>query len=433
MRVAVVGTGIAGMTSAWLLHRLHDVTVFEANAQIGGHTHTADVEVGGQRYAVDTGFIVFNERTYPNFIALLAALGVASQPSDMSFSVTCARSGLEYNPQGLGGLFAQPSNALRPGYYRLLFEIVRFMRAAKAFLKSGDPSLTLGQFVRANQFSADFRASFLIPMLAAIWSADPASVMAYPAVHFLRFFQNHGLLDLTGSNTWRVVQGGSSRYAEKLIAPYAHQIRLSTPVTAVWRDDHGVWLKAKDRAPSHFDQVILAVHSDAALAMLAHATPRERAILSAIPYQDNDVVLHTDASLLPRARRAWASWNYHVPDAPAPRATVTYHMNRLQSLEAPVDFCVSLNGTDRIDPAQILRRFTYRHPVFSPAGLAAQQRHGEISGVGGLHFCGAYWGYGFHEDGVVSALRVCAQLSRGIANAELPLLGAGAAPALQAG
>lgn len=421
------------MTAAWLLHRDHDLTVFEANSRLGGHTHTVDVVAGGEHYAVDTGFIVFNEWTYPNFIALLDALGVASQPSDMSFSVSCARTGLEYNPQGLGGLFAQPGNALRPGYYRLLGQIVRFMWEAKSFLRTGDPSVSLQAFLQSRGFKDHFRNAFLIPMLSAIWSADPSNVMAYPAVHFLRFFENHGLLNLVNTPTWRVVQGGSSRYLEKLTAPYADRVRLAAPVSAVWRDDHGVWLKPQDGAPEHYDHVILAVHSDEALAMLAQATPAERAILGAIPYQENDVVLHTDASLLPRARRAWASWNYHVPDTPAPLATVTYHMNRLQGLQAPVEFCVTLNGTDRIDPALILRRFSYWHPVFSAEGLAAQRRHAEISGVGGLHFCGAYWGYGFHEDGVNSALTVGAHFGKGIANAKLPLSGACAAPALQAG
>lgn len=433
MRIAVVGTGIAGMTAAWLLHRDHEITVFEANARIGGHTHTVDVLSGGAHFAVDTGFIVFNEWTYPNFIALLTQLGVPSQASDMSFSVSCARTGLEYNPQMLAGLFAQPRNAVRPSFYRMLGQIVRFMRQAKAFLRDGDPAISLEEFLDARHFGTDFREHFLIPMLSAIWSADPNNVMAYPAQHFLQFFANHGLLNLVQTPTWRVIQGGSSRYAERLTAPYADRIRLSTPVSAVWRGERGVWLKPKDGVPEHYDHVILAVHSDEALAMLPHATASEHAILGAIPYQANDVVLHTDASLLPKARRAWASWNYHVAQGVRPNATVTYHMNRLQGLKAPVEFCVTLNGTERIDPALILRRFTYRHPMFSSAGMAAQRRHAEISGVDGLHFCGAYWGYGFHEDGVNSALAVCKHFGKGIAHAQLPVHGTRAAPALHAG
>lgn len=433
MRIAVVGTGIAGMTAARLLHPGNDLTVFESEPRVGGHTHTVDVVIGGTRHAVDTGFIVHNDRTYPNFIALLRCLGVETRPSDMSFSVSCGRTGLEYNPRSLDALFAQRRNVVSPRFHRLLAQIVRFTRQARSFLREGDPAISLSAFLDARGFGGEFRALFLVPMLSAIWSADPANVPAYPAAHFLRFFENHGLLNLTGGPTWRVIAGGSARYAEALTAPYADRIRLATPVEAVWREGGAVWLRPAGGAPERYDRVVIAAHSDTALRLLAEPTRAERAVLGAIPYQRNEVTLHTDTRLLPRARRAWASWNYHVPADARAAATVTYHMNRLQGLEAPVEFCVSLNSADRIAPEQVLRRFEYWHPVFSPAAIAAQSRHGEISGEGGIHYCGAYWGYGFHEDGVNSALAVARQFDRGLDDAKLPLPGTRAASALHAG
>lgn len=433
MRVAVIGSGIAGMTAARLLHPGNDLTLFECEPRIGGHTHTVNVVAGGTRYAVDTGFIVHNDHTYPNFIQLLKRIGVPTQASDMSFSVSCARTGLEYNPQSLSALFAQRRNLVNPAFHRLVAQIVRFTRQARVFLRDGDPSLSLDDFLARHAFGPRFKNLFLVPMLSAIWSADPANVMAYPAVHFLRFFENHGLLNLSGGPTWRVITGGSARYAEALTRPYADRIRLATPVEAAWREADGVMLRPLGGAPERYDHVVLAVHSDTALRMLASPTRAERHVLGAIPYQRNEVTLHTDTRLLPRARRAWASWNYHVPAAPRAEATVTYHMNRLQGIDAPVDFCVSLNSGDRIDPEKVLRRFEYWHPMFSPEAIAAQTRHAEISGQGGIHFCGAYWGYGFHEDGVNSALAVARHFNRGLDDAKLPLPGARATSALHAG
>jgi predicted NAD/FAD-binding protein len=338
-------------------------------------------------------------------------------------------------------LFAQRRNVVRPGFFRLVAEILRFFRAGQRFLAAspGDEE-SLAAFLDRHGFSLALRRYYLAPMLAAIWSADPARVFDFPARHFLAFFQNHGLLQATGGPTWRVVDGGSARYVEKLTAGFRQAIRTDAPVEAVWRDQGGVWVKTPGGVPEAYDQVIIAAHSDEALDMLASPTRAEREVLGAIPYQRNEVVLHTDTRLLPRTRRAWASWNVRVPEDARGAVSMTYDMNRLQGIhDAPETFCVTLNDTGAIDPRRVLRTFEYSHPVFSRESVAAQARHHEISG-GGIHFCGAYWGYGFHEDGVVSALRVCDAIramaggtpERETVHAQWPLCGAGASPALQA-
>ena len=408
MRIAIVGTGISGMTAAWLLHSQHDITVFEANDYVGGHTHTVPVTLGERSYAVDTGFIVYNDWTYPNFIRLMETLGVASRPTEMSFSVTCEQSGIEYAGTSLSTLFAQRRNLLNPTHWRMLYDIARFFREAKSGLASESLQGSLGELLAIGGYGAAFRDRYLAPMLAAIWSADPEDVLDFPAHTFLAFFNNHGLLNYYHRPQWRVIQGGSSAYIEKITAPYADRIRISCPVTAIRRDEDGVTLYSNSHEEERFDQVVLALHSDQALALLQDPSDAEREILGAIPYQRNDVVLHTDDSLLPRSRRAWASWNYRIPDDEAQqRATLTYNMNLLQGIEAPETFCVTLNQRERIRPESILGAFVYDHPCYSEAAVKAQQRHGEISGIQhGIHYCGAYWGYGFHEDGVNSALRV---------------------------
>lgn len=414
MKLAIVGTGIAGMTAAHLLHGEHDLTIYEAGEYIGGHTNTVEVEREGMTYAVDTGFIVFNDWTYPNFIGLLDRLGVASQPSDMSFSVRCEETGLEYNGTSLNRLFAQRRNLLRPSFYRMIRDILRFNRESVGLLNEPGPGLSLGAYLEQNRYSPPFIRNYIVPMAGAIWSAGPSTIWRYPARYLVQFFKNHGMLSVDARPTWRVITGGSQRYVEKLVRPFRERIRLRSPVEAIIRDSHGVEVRSHDRAgASHtarFDGVVLACHSDQALALLADPSPLERDILGAIRYQANEAILHTDRSLLPRRRRAWAAWNYHLLPTPADRVLVTYHMNTLQRLRASCDFCVTLNRSDAIDPAQVLKRITYHHPVFTPEAIAAQQRHREINGQRRTWYCGAYWGFGFHEDGVKSAMMACESL-----------------------
>ncbi len=419
MRVAVVGTGISGLVAARVLAARHDLAVFEANDYVGGHTHTQDVEVEGQQYVVDTGFIVFNQRAYPNFIALLKALGVASQATSMSFSVRDDRVrsantrgivGLEYGGETLGGVFAQPSNALRPRFWRLLRDILRFGREYHELLNPGsdsaaiDESTGLADYLRARRYSPQFIEQYARPIGASIWSAAPEMMNHFPARHFVRFFNHHGVLDVRNAPQWRFITGGSRRYVQALISPFQARIRLTTKVQRVTRHPDHVQLTLANGAEERFDHVVLATHSDQALAMLSAPTQAEREVLGAIPYQLNDVTLHTDASLMPRSRRAWASWNYLVPAAAQERVAVTYWMNLLQAIPCPMPLLVSLNCEERIDPRKILKRLRYHHPVYTPQTIAAQARHAEISGADRVHYCGAYWKYGFHEDGVDSAL-----------------------------
>lgn len=409
MRIAVVGSGVAGLVSAHVLSRVHDVTVFEANARVGGHTNTRRVERFGRVYAVDTGFIVFNERTYPGFIRLLDRLGVASQPTAMSFSVRDERDGLEYNGTDLNRLFAQRRNLLRPSFLRMVADIRRFYQDAPRLLEGDDDALTLGRYLTDGAYSRAFVEQHVIPMGAAVWSADPKRMLEFPARYLVQFFANHGFLRVGDRPTWRVVSGGSQAYLAPLTRSFAARIRLGCPVREVVRQAGGVRVTAAAGVTHTFDAVVLAAHSDDALRVLADPSPAERAILGSIPYQRNEVVLHHDARLLPRCRRAWAAWNYHVlPDARA-AATVTYNMNILQGIVSPEPFCVTLNRAAAIDPAKVIERFVYDHPVYTPAGVAAQRRWHEISGVNRTYFCGAYWGYGFHEDGVQSGLAVARQ------------------------
>jgi uncharacterized protein len=410
MKIAIVGTGISGMVAAYLLHRDHEITVFEAADYIGGHTNTIDVQMNGQTYAVDTGFIVFNDWTYPNFIALLKKLGVETQASNMSFSVKCEQTGLEYNGTSMNTLFAQRRNLLRPSFYRMIRDILRFNRESVGLLSQPEPGPSLGAYLKANRYSMEFIDHYIVPMGAAIWSADHGTMWGFPARYLVQFFKNHGMLSVNDRPTWRVIKGGSQRYMERLIAPFRDRIQLSAAVESVVRHSDSVEIRLTQGGVGRtmrFDHVIIAAHSDQALSMLADPSPTEREILGAIPYQDNEAVLHTDASLLPRRKLARAAWNYHLlPNQPV-RAVVTYHMNRLQRLSAPHEFCVTLNHTDAIDPAKVLRRITYHHPVYSPEAVVAQRRHGEVNGVNRTSYCGAYWGFGFHEDGVKSALAVC--------------------------
>lgn len=418
MKIAIVGTGIAGNVAAYHLNRDHDITVFEANHYVGGHTNTStiDDDAAGP-LAIDTGFIVFNDRTYPNFVNLLDELGVESIASEMSFSVRADQPHLEYNGSHLNGLFAQRTNLLRPSFIRLIRDILRFNKRAPELLDR-DASPTLGEFLRSGNYSPQFIDRYLIPMGAAIWSAEPHMMFGMPARFFVRFFVNHGLLSLKDRPTWRVIRGGSREYVNKLIAGHRHAIRLNTPVESITRRANRVLLKARGSKMESFDRVVLACHSNQALAMLADPTPAEREILGAIVYQQNEAVLHTDVSLMPRRPQAWASWNYHIPAAATGRATLTYHMNRLQRLDCRQQYFVTLNSERLIRPETILRKVLYDHPVFTDKAVRAQQRKHEIDGPKGTYFCGAYWRNGFHEDGVVSAMDAVARLNESESDAK---------------
>jgi uncharacterized protein len=396
---------VSGLTVAYLLHREHDITVFEAGREAGGHANTVRIDTADETHQLDTGFLVFNDRNYPNFERLLRRLAVPGQASEMSFSVSDLRGGFEYSSRTLNGLFANRRHVVSGRFYRMIAEVPRFQRAARELLDRNDESQSFREWLASERFSGGFVDRLIVPQAAAVWSLDPGQLWSFPALFLARFFENHGMLSLLGRPKWRTISGGSARYVEALTAGFRDRVRLRTRVDAVTRAGDHVEVKAAGIQAERFDHVVIATHADQSLAMLTDATGPEREILGAIPFQRNEVVLHTDRRLLPRRRRAWASWNYHVVEEPRARATVTYHLNRLQALESREQFCVTLNLTDRIDPSTVLRRIDCEHPVFTRAGVAAQRRVSEISAQR-THFCGAYWGWGFHEDGVNSALRV---------------------------
>jgi predicted NAD/FAD-binding protein len=404
MRIAVIGSGISGMVAAYHLSRDHEVTVYESGAHVGGHTNTVDVHHQGRDYAVDTGFIVYNDWTYPNFIALLDELHVPWQPSHMSFSVRCEKSGLEYNGTSINSLFAQRRNLVRPSFLRMVADILRFNRRAPQLLADGAEGMTLAEYLRRDGYSRYFIDHYIIPMGAAIWSSRPVDMLSFPVRFFVEFFANHGFLSVDERPTWRVIRGGSREYVKRLTARYASRIALNTPVASMQRQPNRVVVRLKNGTVENFDQVFVACHSDQALKLLSDPSQEEREILGAIPYQANEALLHTDSSLMPHRPLAWAAWNYHLPIEQYERVTVTYNMNILQSLTAPVQFLLTLNRNEDVDPRQVLGRYTYHHPVYTAAAVAAQARHREINGVRRTYYCGAYWSYGFHEDGVKSAL-----------------------------
>jgi predicted NAD/FAD-binding protein len=406
MRIAIIGTGISGMTSAHLLSEDHEVVVYEANDYVGGHTNTVDVSLNGQQYAVDTGFIVFNEKTYPNFVKLMKRLGVSWQNSVMSFSVQCEKTGLEFSPSTLNSLFIQRRNLLRPSFYRMLWDIMHFKRDSEALLESDDYKMTLTEFLTGKGYSQAFVQHFIIPMGEAVWSADPVKFNEFPARYFAQFFKNHGFLNVKDQPQWLTVKGRSRQYIKPITQPYADQIRLNCPVASVRRYPDYVEIQPQNEVAEKFDQVVIATHSDQALALLDDPTDIEKNILGVIPYQENQAVLHCDESLLPSKKAAWASWNYHIPQEDLGRVAVTYDMNILQSIGAPRELCVSLNLAKTIDPARIYREMIYHHPAYDPQSLAARHSHPEINGINRTYYAGAYWGYGFHEDGVTSALEV---------------------------
>jgi predicted NAD/FAD-binding protein len=425
VRIAVVGAGVAGLYAAWRLARTHEVTVFEAADYAGGHTATVDVERDGRCYAVDTGFIVFNDWTYPNFIAMLEELGVAWQPSNMSFSLRCERTGLEYNGTSVNSLFAQRLNALRPSFLRMIGDILRFNARSKALLGpqggSLDASLTLGEYLTSGGYSRQFLEHYIVPMGRAIWSAEAGAMLGFPARFFVEFFDRHGFLSVDDRPVWQALRGGSREYVRALLAATRLDLRLSTPVQSVRRLASEVRVRTVRGEVEAFDHVFLACHSDQALRMLDAPSPAEAEVLRAFPYAANEVILHTDQSLLPRRPLARAAWNYHLLADPQEPVAVTYDMNVLQSLDAPVRFLLTLNHRRAIDERRILRTFSYDHPVYSPQAVAAQARHREVNGAQRSYFCGAYWRCGFHEDGVASAQAALAHFEEDHERAELPL------------
>jgi predicted NAD/FAD-binding protein len=406
MRIAVVGGGVSGLVAAHLLAPAHDVTLFEADRQAGGHANTVRVDTPNETHQVDTGFIVFNDRNYPNFERLLERLAVPWQHSTMSFSVSDGVGDFEYSSASPSGLFAKRAHLVTPWFHRMIADLTRFNRAARELLEDHAEELSLGDWLERQRFSRPFIERLIVPQASAVWSAAPRQMWSFPARFLVEFFENHGMLGFRGRPAWRSVRGGSARYVEALTRQFSDRLRLDTPVESVTRRADHVLVKPRGGQAERFDEVVLATHSDQALALLQDATDREHEILGALPYQANEAVLHTDVRLLPRRERAWASWNYHLLPEPKPATTVTYHMNRLQSLRAEREFCVTLNHTEAIDPAHVIRTIQYAHPVYTAAGVRAQARVGEIDGRNRTHFCGAYWGWGFHEDGVRSALRV---------------------------
>ncbi len=406
-RIAVIGSGISGLASAYLLSRKHQVTLFEANESLGGHTATVDIELDNRSYAIDTGFIVFNNRTYPNFLKLLDQIGIHKKPTEMSFSVQHSGSGIEYNGNSIGTLFAQKRNLISPRFYHFLYEIIRFNRISKKTLISSawEHNSTLGEFLAQHKFSSFFAEHYILPMVAAIWSSSINDSRDFPLKFFLNFFNHHGLLNIIDRPQWYVIEGGSRSYIPKL-ANLVEEIRLNASIKQIERHADSVSIKSRV-GEEHFDEVVMACHSDQAIRLLKDCSAQEYEILNSIKYRNNDVTLHTDISVLPQSKTAWASWNFwQGQDADAAPA-VSYYMNRLQGIESPHHFCVSLNQSEAIHPDKILRQFNYAHPVFDNQALIAQQRRHEICGKNRTHFCGAYWYNGFHEDGLKSALDVC--------------------------
>ena len=410
LRIAIIGGGISGLYTAHLLQKQHDFKLYEAANYVGGHSNTVEVEIQGDTVAVDTGFIVYNERNYPLFTALLDELGVATLATDMSFSVSCRQSGLEYCGTSLNTLFAQRRNIFRRSFQRMIFEILRFNKLSTKLL-AAPASQSLQGFLKQHNFSGMVVDDYLIPMAAAIWSSNPSVILDFPAAYFGRFFDNHGLLTVNDQPQWRTILGGSKHYVNKLTAQFIERIQLNSPVTRVQRLGDQIRVITKDKSADTFDAVVFACHSDQALKMLEKPSTDEQRILGAIEFQSNDTVLHTDKRLMPDNQRAWAAWNYHRIAKQADQVCVTYDMTALQHLETPLPLLVTLNATEHIDAKQILGQFCYDHPLYTHASVAARGEWDKINGVNNSFFCGAYWGYGFHEDGMRSAAKVVAAIN----------------------
>ena len=410
MKIAIIGSGISGLTASYLLNRKHDIILFEKNDYIGGHTHTHEIENDNKIWNVDSGFIVYNERTYPNFIKLLNMLDVERQLTRMGFSVKSPNKNLEYAGHSLNALFAQRSNLFRPSFIRILGGMKRFNKEARRDLPSLNKEMTLGEYLFKNNFSEEFIDNYIIPIGAAIWSTTPSNMLNIPAIFFIRFFENHGFLQILDRPKWWVIKGGSKQYVKKIISGFEKDIRLSTSVHTIVRKEKSVIIRfGSDNQEEQFDAVVLATHSDQALKLLEHPTEKEKEILSLLPYQRNDAVLHYDHSILPKRTLAWSSWNYFLDGNTNDPVALTYNMNILQSLKSSKTFCVTLNKLEMINKNKIIKNLSYEHPLFTTDGVNAQKRKREISGQNNTYYCGAYWHNGFHEDGVVSALDVCSQ------------------------
>jgi predicted NAD/FAD-binding protein len=414
MKIAIIGAGISGLTTAYLLNRHHDIHLYEHNNYIGGHTATVDIDSEGKSYAIDTGFIVCNDWTYPNFLKLMDLLSVETQASEMGFSVTSRHdyeNDFEYCGSSLSGLFADRSNLINPKFLTMLFDIKRFNRIAKADFQNNKikPGTSLQEYLLEYSFGEYFREKYIVPMASAIWSASTSQVYAFDALFFIRFFCNHGLLNISSRPQWRVIKGGSREYIAPLVASFRDKIRLGTPVHSVKRSKSQVTI-VSDQGEDKFDQVVFACHSDQALQLLEQPTDLERKILGAIPYRPNSVVLHSDESLLPRRKTAWASWNYLLDGNQNEKPVLTYNMNMLQGIKSQKTFCVTVNGDEHIDPVKVIQKFNYSHPQFGAESVNAQNAWMDINGKSHSWFCGAYWGNGFHEDAVVSAQRVSKSL-----------------------
>jgi predicted NAD/FAD-binding protein len=422
MKIAIIGSGIAGNVAAYHLNKEHDITVFEQNQHVGGHTHTHSINDNAEKSLnIDTGFIVLNDRTYPNFTALLTELEVDIQKTEMSFSVKCEQSGLEYNGNNLDTLFAQRRNLFNPKFYRMIKDILRFNHEAEQYAMNGNGEISLGDYLQLNKYSDIFIHKYIVPMGAAIWSTSPSDMFKFPALFFFRFFLNHGLLSVNNRPQWYVVKNGSKSYVEKLTSGFNNRIRTDCPVNSIVRFDDHVDIHTDKYGNERFDFVFIAAHSDQALNMLKQPSTEEIKTLSAIQYQKNEAVLHTDQSLLPKRKKAWASWNYHIPSDAQEDVALTYNMNILQGLKTDKTYCVSLNYTSHIDPEKIVKTITYHHPMFTADSVEAQSNHRLINGTGRTYYCGAYWRNGFHEDGVVSAMAALTHFEQDLENEQLSL------------
>ena len=413
MKIAIVGTGISGLSAAFLLAPEHDLTLFEAADHIGGHTHTVAVREARREFAVDTGFIVFNRENYPRLWRLFERLGVASRDSDMSFSVHCERSGLEYNGSSLTALFTQKRNLFNPAFLRMLKEILTLHKQAPRSLRAGlDDQITVAEYLNTRGYSDYFTRHYLLPLGASLWSCPARRFKQFPMKFALEFLHNHAMLQLRGRPVWKTVVGGSHKYIEKLIRPFASRIFTRAAVAAVTRNQGSVSVLLSDGRRDEFDEVIMACHADDSLRLVRRPDAVEREVLGRFAYQSNEAILHTDTSVLPRRPAAWASWNYRIDGRDGDQALVSYNMNKLQGLDSRRTYCVSLNKADRIRPERVLRRIHYRHPLFAPGRDHAQRQHGRLLRRRGISYCGAYWGHGFHEDGVNSGYAVAAAFGR---------------------
>jgi len=410
MKIAIIGSGISGNTLAYYLNSNHQITLFESNSRVGGHSHTHEIEISNQKVNVDTGFIVFNKKTYPHFINLLHELKVPYENSAMSFSVKDSQKDFEYNGTNLNALFAQRKNLISLTFYKMIKEILRFNKNSTLMLKNNE-EISLGEYLNREAYSDFFKKYYILPMGSAIWSSDIKTMMAFPAKFFIRFFDNHGMLNVNDRPQWLTISGGSINYVKKLIAPFEGKIKLNTHIKFIDRKNDHVEIQFYDRAEK-FDWVFFACHSDEALKLIKSPTQNEKDILQSIPYTDNEVILHFDERFMPRRKLAWAAWNYHINQDSALPVSLTYNMNILQNLKINVPILVTLNPQEKIDKHKIIKKLSYAHPQYSLKSIEAQSKYHLISGVNRTSYAGAYWGNGFHEDGVKSAIDAIKQFNK---------------------